>query len=226
MIAALRPAAVLLALFTLLCGLAYPAVVTGICQVAFSHTADGSLLRNKSGEVVGSALIGQSFTNPGHFWGRPSATSPGPYNAMSSSGTNVGPLNPALVDAVKGRVAALAAADAAAHVSRAAGEEVPVDLVTASSSGLDPDITPAAALYQVPRVAHVRGIDDATVKVLVDQHTRARTLGIWGEPRVNVLELNLALDEKLGPPPASGAPAATAPAGQGATPGVDMIGGS
>jgi potassium-transporting ATPase KdpC subunit len=187
--ALLRPAAVLLALLTLLAGLLYPLAVTGLAQVLFPAQANGSLIRRaEDGRVVGSVLIGQPFSDPRYFWGRPSATSPFPYNAAASSGSNLGPSNPALIDAVQARVAALRAADPGNT------EPVPVDLVTASGSGLDPNISVAAALYQASRVAHARGLDAAVVDQLVDKYTEAPQLGLLGEPRVNVLKLNLALD--------------------------------
>jgi len=184
----LRPAIVSLAIFTLLTGVLYPLVITGIAQVIFPHQANGSLIVN-NGQVVGSQLIGQQFDDPRYFWGRLSATSPYPYNAASSSGSNLAPSNPALLDEVKARIAALQAAD---PVSRA---PIPVDLVTSSGSGLDPDISVAAALYQIPRVAKARGLSEGVVKAVVDQNTQGQQLGVLGEPRVNVLELNLALDE-------------------------------
>jgi len=183
----LRPALVLLLALSVLTGLIYPAVVTGIAQLAFPHQANGSLIV-RDGKVVGSSLIGQPFDDPKYFWGRPSATSPFPYNAVSSSGSNQGPTNPALLDAVKSRVEALRATDPSNTAP------VPVDLVTASGSGLDPHISPAAALYQVPRVAKARRLDEAAVRRLVEQHTEGRQWGFLGEPRVNVLALNLALD--------------------------------
>jgi K+-transporting ATPase ATPase C chain len=187
--ALLRPAAVLLALLTLLTGLLYPLAVTGLAQVIFPAQANGSLIRRvEDGRVVGSTLIGQPFSDPRYFWGRPSATSPFPYNAAASSGSNLGPSNPALIDAVQARVAALRAADPGNT------EPVPVDLVTASGSGLDPDISVAAALYQASRVAHAHGLDAAVVDQLVDKYTEGPQLGLLGEPRVNVLKLNLALD--------------------------------
>jgi K+-transporting ATPase ATPase C chain len=183
----LRPALVLLALLTVLTGLLYPLAVTGLSQAAFPRQANGSLLW-QGGRLVGSALIGQPFDDPRYFWGRPSATASFPYNAEASGGSNLGPGNPGLAAAVKARVDALRAADPGNT------QPVPVDLVTASASGLDPDISVAAALYQVPRVARVRGLDADAVRRLVEQHIRGRQFGILGEPRVNVLQLNLALN--------------------------------
>lgn len=182
-----RPAVLLLALFTLLCGGIYPLAVTGVAQGLFPEQANGSLVR-RGDVVVGSALIGQPFDDAGHFWGRPSATGPTPYNAAASAGSNLGPLNPVLHDAVAARVEVLRAA----NPGQAA--PVPVDLVTTSASGLDPHISPAAAAWQVPRVARARGLDEGALRVLVAAHTEGRTWGILGEPRVNVLRLNLALD--------------------------------
>lgn len=187
MAAHLRPALMTLLLFTLITGVAYPLLVTGIAQVVFPSQANGSLIV-KDGTVVGSALIGQPFDEPKYFWGRPSATSPFGYNAAASSGSNLSPTNPDLVKAVQGRVDALRAADPGNAAP------VPVDLVTASGSGLDPHISPAAALYQVSRVARERKLDPQAVRQLVDRYTEERLMGILGEPRVNVLGLNLALD--------------------------------
>jgi K+-transporting ATPase ATPase C chain len=189
----LRPALVSLLLLTLITGIAYPLLVTGIAQVAFPRQANGSLIV-KDGQVVGSSLIGQPFDDPKYFWGRLSATGTYPYNAFNaealtaSSGSNYGPLNPALLDMVQARIDALKAADPENTLP------IPVDLVTASGSGLDPHISPAAAEYQVARVARARGLDESVVRQLVSQHTEGRALGVLGEPHVNVLELNLALD--------------------------------
>jgi potassium-transporting ATPase KdpC subunit len=184
----LRPALVLFFILTLITGAVYPLLVIGIAQTLFPVQANGSLIM-RDGKAVGSELIGQNFTDPKHFWGRPSATGPMPYNAAASSGSNVGPLNPALTDAVKGRIEALRAADPGNT------QRVPVDLVTASASGLDPHISPAAANYQVSRVAKVRGVSVDKVQALVDTQTEAPLLGFLGEPHVNVLKLNLALDK-------------------------------
>jgi K+-transporting ATPase ATPase C chain len=183
----IRPAVSLFVLLSVITGLLYPAVVTGVAQVAFPAAAKGSLIV-KEGKPVGSELIGQNFTEPKYFWGRPSATSPQPYNAGASSGSNQGPLNPALADAVKGRVEALHAADPTN------ARPVPIDLVMASASGLDPHISPAAADYQAERVARARQLDAKLVRQLIAQHTEGRELGVFGEPRVHVLKLNLALD--------------------------------
>jgi potassium-transporting ATPase KdpC subunit len=184
----IRPAVVLLGLFTLVTGLLYPLAVTGLAQVIFPVQANGSLLIEQNGRIAGSALIGQPFDAPKYFWGRPSTTSPFPYNAAASSGSNLGPSNPALADAVQARVAALRATDPGNT------DPVPVDLVTASASGLDPHISIAAALYQAPRVARLRGLDAAGIIQLIEKYTEGRQLGLLGEPRVNVLKLNLALD--------------------------------
>ncbi|EJL86577.1 K+-transporting ATPase, C subunit [Polaromonas sp. CF318] len=183
----LRPALVMFTVLTLVTGVAYPLVVTGTAQSLFPSQAGGSLVV-RDGKAVGSALIGQNFSDPKNFWGRPSATGPMPYNAAASSGANQGPLNPALVDAVKGRIEALKAADPGNTAP------VPVDLVTASASGLDPHISPAAARYQVARVAKARGLAVEKVQALVEQHTEQPLLAVLGEARVNVLRLNLALE--------------------------------
>jgi K+-transporting ATPase ATPase C chain len=182
------PALRIIVVLTILTGAVYPLVVTGIAQVAFPRAANGSLLPAVNGKVQGSALIGQPFDDPKYFWSRPSATSPQPYNGTASSGSNLGPRNPALADAVTARVKALRDADPGSAAA------VPIDLVTASASGLDPHISVAAAEYQVPRVARVRGVAPDKVRELVAAHTEGRTLGFLGEPRVNVVELNLALD--------------------------------
>lgn len=182
-----RPLLVVFAALTLVTGVAYPLVVTGVGQAVFSNQAHGSLIL-RDGKPVGSALIGQNFSDPGHFWGRPSATSPAPYNAAASGGSNQGPLNPALVDAAKGRLDALRAADPSNTAP------VPVELVSASASGLDPHISPAAAQYQLARVAAARKLPVDAVQALVAQHTTRPLLGVLGEPVVNVLQLNLALD--------------------------------
>lgn len=184
----LRPAATLLLAFTLLLGIVYPALITGASALAFPRLARGSLLPGGAG----SDLIGQPFTSPAHFWSRPSATSPEPYDGRASGGSNLGPTNPALEDAVRARVVALREADPGNLAP------IPVDLVTTSGSGLDPHISPAAAYYQVPRVARATGLAEATVRALVDAHVEGRTLGLLGEPRVNVLRLNLALDQARG----------------------------
>lgn len=183
----LRPALVLFLVLTLLTGVAYPLLVTGLAQTLFPSQAHGSLIL-RDGKPVGSTLIGQSFNNPGHFWGRPSATGPMANNAAASSGSNQGPMNPALAEAVKGRVAALRAADSSNMAA------VPVDLVTASASGLDPHISLAAAQYQSGRVARERKVSPSAVQGLIDQNTQRPLLGLLGEPVVNVLTLNLALD--------------------------------
>ncbi len=183
----LRPALVLFLILTAITGVLYPLVVTGVAQLAVPSQAGGSIVV-KDGAAVGSSLIGQSFSDPRHFWGRPSATAPQPYNGLASGGSNLGPLNPALTDAIKARIDALRSADPSNKAP------IPVDLVTASASGLDPDISLAAAYYQAARVARARGLQDEAVRSLVAAHAHGRWLGILGEPRVNVLELNLALD--------------------------------
>jgi K+-transporting ATPase ATPase C chain len=177
----------LLLVFTVLTGLLYPAAITGIASVVFPSQARGSLV-DQDGKVVGSSLIGQPFDDPRYFWGRPSAAGTHPYNGAASSGSNQGPLNPALHDAIAARVAALRAADPGNDAP------IPVDLVTASGSGLDPHISPAAAYFQVARVARSRGVSEVAVRSIVDAHVEGRTFGILGERRVNVLRLNLALD--------------------------------
>jgi potassium-transporting ATPase KdpC subunit len=188
MIKELKSAFLMLLLLTLLTGVVYPLLVTGIAQAVMPARANGSLIMH-DGKPVGSALIGQPFSSPKYFWSRPSATSPYPYNAASSSGSNLGPTNPAFTDAVAARVKALRDADPENQAP------VPVDLVTASASGLDPEISLAAAQYQINRVAKARGLDGSKVQDLVAQYTQARQLGFLGEPRVNVLQLNLALDQ-------------------------------
>ncbi len=174
--------------FTILAGIIYPLAVTGLAQAIFPNQANGSIIK-KNGKPVGSALIGQQFDEPKYFWGRLSATSPYPYNGASSSGSNLGPNNPDLIKAVQGRIDKLKAADPTNNA------KIPVDLVTASGSGLDPHISPAAAEYQMQRVARNRGIDEAKVQALIAAYTDAREVGILGEPTVNVLKLNLALDD-------------------------------
>ena len=183
----IRASLVSLGVFTVVCGLAYPLLVTGIAQLAFPHRANGSLIV-KEGRAVGSELIGQSFSDPQYFWGLLSATGPLPYNAAASSGSNLGPTNLALLSAAQARIDALHAADPTNNLP------IPVDLVTASGSGLDPDLSVAAALYQVGRVARERGIPVEEIRALVERYTRGRQLGFLGEPRANVLLLNLALD--------------------------------
>lgn len=209
MLTHLRPALVLFVLLSILTGVLYPVAITGLAQVAFPTQANGSIITNSNGTHIGSSLIGQEFGTSDAaaapalakwFWGRPSATGPVPYTSLNlekgtgSSGSNLAPTNPALVDNVKARLAALNAADAAVNVVRSAEQRVPIDLVTCSASGLDPHISPAAAEYQVPRIAKARGVSEAAVRELVHQHTTGRTLGLLGEPVVNVLTLNLALD--------------------------------
>src|SRR5262249_20464205 len=188
MFAQFLPALRMLVALTVLTGVAYPLLVTGVAQLAFPRQANGSLVES-GGKTVGSTLIGQPFSDPKYFWSRPSATSPQPYNAMASSGSNQGPRNPALTDAVKDRIKALRDADPDSKGT------VPVDLVTASGSGLDPDISVAAAELQVHRVAKARGLAEDKVRVLVAANTSSRTFGLLGEARVNVLALNIALDQ-------------------------------
>lgn len=183
----IKPALLICVLLTIITGIVYPLVVTGLAQVVFSAKANGSLIFH-DGKAVGSELIGQPFDDPKYFWSRPSATMPVAYNAASSSGSNLGPTNPALVEAIHTRMAALSAVDPDNKLP------VPVDLVTASASGLDPHISPAAAEYQVHRVAKARGLDENTVRKLIVRQTKDRTFGLLGEPRVNVVQLNLDLD--------------------------------
>lgn len=208
MLSQLRPALVLFALLSLITGVIYPLAITGVAQLAFAHGANGSVVTNASGETVGSSLIGQAFSEgdpqqtAAWFWGRPSATSPVPYTALNlekgtgSSGSNLAATNPVLVENVKSRIDALAAADDATGLVRPAGQAIPIDLVTSSASGLDPHISPDAAEYQVPRVARARAMSEESLRALVREHTTGRTLGLLGEPVVNVLELNLALNQQ------------------------------
>jgi K+-transporting ATPase ATPase C chain len=190
MLAQLRAAIVSVIILTILTGVIYPLMVTGIAQVVFPYQANGSLIQNE-GKVVGSSLIGQQFDDPKYFWGRPSATNP-PYDGVNSGASNLGPTNPDLIKNVQARIDALKKEDPDNK------EPIPVDLVTASGSGLDPHISPAAAEYQVPRVARIRGLKSEQLRKLVAEHTDGRTLGFLGEPRANVLELNLALDKLKG----------------------------
>ncbi len=187
----IRPTLASLALFTLLCGVAYPVFSTAMLQSLFASQAQGSLIIGKDGKPLGSELIGQNFSDPKYFWGRLSATSPYAYNAANSSGSNFGSNNPALMDAVKGRVDALKTADTGN------AKPIPFDLATASGSGVDPHISPAAAEYQVARIAKARGINEAKLHQLMDKYTEGRQFGLLGEPTVNVLKLNLALDGKI-----------------------------
>jgi K+-transporting ATPase ATPase C chain len=182
------PAIKLFVLLTIITGIAYPLLITGIGQLLMSKQVNGSLIE-KDGKLIGSSLIGQNFTEPKYFWGRPSATTPYPNNATASSGSNLGPLNPALAKAVKTRVTALKSADPTNTLP------IPVDLVTASASGLDPEISPAAANYQINRVAKARGLSNETLQKLISDNTKGRQWGVLGEPRVNVLLLNIALDK-------------------------------
>lgn len=185
----IKPAILMLLFFTLLTGIAYPLAVTFCAQIVFHSQANGSLLGSNE-QPLGSELIGQSFSRPEYFWGRPSATLPAPYNGGASGGSNQGPTNPALADAVQARIKALRDADPS-H-----SKAVPVDLVTASASGLDPHISPAAAAYQISRIAKARQMSPDNVRELVDHYTKARQWGVLGEPRINVLKLNLALDQR------------------------------
>ncbi|MDD1620459.1 MAG: potassium-transporting ATPase subunit KdpC [Methylococcaceae bacterium] len=185
----LKPAAMMLLLLTLVTGAAYPALVTVLAQALFSDQANGSLIKNQQGQLIGSELIGQTFSEPKYFWSRPSATGPYSYNAAASSGSNLGPTNPVLIDAVSARIKALKDADPGNKAP------VPVDLITASASGLDPHISVAAAEYQIKRIAKIRKINEAKLHELVNAHTEGRQWLVFGEPRVNVLKLNLALDQ-------------------------------
>lgn len=185
----LRPGVSLVVAMTVLLGVVYPLMITGISQIAMHSKAEGSLLR-RGDTLIGSSLIGQNFSDPKYFWGRPSATSPQPYNGLASGGSNLGPLNSALIDKVNANAKALHDADPVNE------EPIPVDLVTASASGLDPDISPAAALYQAGRIARARSIPVGSVQALIAEHQRGPLLGLFGEAQINVLELNLALDER------------------------------
>lgn len=189
MLSQIRPAAISFIMLTIITGLLYPLAVTGVAAIAMPATANGSMM-TADGKIVGSELIGQPFSDPKYFWSRPSATSPVPYAADAGAGSNLGPSNPALADAIKGRVAALKAADPDNQ------NPVPIELVTASGSGLDPHISPAAAEYQVSRVARARGLSPEQVRALVAKFTQSPTFGVLGDPRVHVLRLNLALDGK------------------------------
>jgi K+-transporting ATPase ATPase C chain len=186
----IKPAVITFFLLTIITGIIYPLLVTGVAQGFFHEKADGSLIY-RSGTPVGSTLIGQPFDDPRYFWGRPSTTSPVPYNAASSSGSNFGPLNPSFIDAVKSRIATIKSVDPNNK------NPIPVDLITSSASGLDPHISLSGAYYQIPRVAHLRGLSEDTVRTVVQQHTSGRFLGLIGEPVVPVLEINLALDDLM-----------------------------
>ena len=193
-----RPALMSIIVLTVITGIIYPVVITAVSQVVFPHQANGSMIKDANGTIVGSELIGQQFSSPEYFWGRLSATSPLPYNAAASSGSNYGPTNPALIGSdgtVSARITALKDADAAAGVTN--DLPIPVDLVTSSASGLDPHITLAAAQYQLKRIAALRGMDEATLQKVIDRFTTGRLLGLIGEPTVNVLELNRALDQEF-----------------------------
>jgi K+-transporting ATPase ATPase C chain len=185
----IRPAVSLLLLMTILLGIVYPLLITGVAKVTFPRQAEGSLIY-QDGKLIGSTLIGQSFTDPKYFWGRPSATAPQPYNGVASSGSNLGPLNPALLDAVKANAKALHDADPENR------QPIPVDLVTASASGLDPEISTAGALFQAARVARARNLPLAQVEALIKAHEQGRLFGLIGERRINILELNFALDQR------------------------------
>ncbi len=187
----IRSAATAVLILTILTGVVYPLLATALAQVLFPRQANGSLIE-QGGQIVGAGPIGQAFDDPRYFWGRPSATAPFAYNAAASAGSNLGPTNDALIAAVQQRIDALAAADASLDIVNPA--PIPADLVTASASGLDPHISPAAAAYQIPRVARARGLTPEQVRALVEQHTEGRQLGLLGEARVHVLKLNLALD--------------------------------
>ena len=192
MIREIRTALLMLLTLTVLTGIVYPLIVTGLGQALFPHQASDSVI-STGGRAIGSSLIGQSFTDPRYFWGRPSATSP-PYNAAASAGSNLGPTNPALLDSARARIARLQ------HADPGNSDPMPVDLVTSSASGLDPDLSPAAAFYQAGRIARARGLDETQVRNLVIQSTEPRQFGLLGEARVNVLRLNLALDALSGAP--------------------------
>lgn len=190
MLVTLRQVSVVLFVFVILCGAVYPAVVTGITKITFASKTEGSLIKDRNGSVIGSELIGQQFTDPKYFWGRLSATSPVPYNAAASSSSNLSNSAPALLDTIKARITALKESDPENT------SEIPVDLVTSSASGLDPHISLAAAAYQANRVAKTRGISLVKVQELIDKYSKGRIIGILGEPVVNVLKLNLALDKQ------------------------------